>query len=215
MHALSRITEPAHGRGAATHLGLEAGGEATDPRDALTQTLFAANLVAGTLSADPALPAAAREQAHTLARLVRGALGQTRLLVFDRPPGFGDRDAATPTLAERLHDAAAALAAHAGGEVRVHADEAQPPASLRDELCRLAQAALAQVVRSAAAEAVHLRWQVGVAHAGPAAPRCGRLSVSGGGGDERIEIELRWHDPPKERSDKAAQATHERERAGG
>ncbi|MFO1288403.1 MAG: hypothetical protein U1F49_18970 [Rubrivivax sp.] len=153
MHAVSRIAEaPADERGAAAAMAAAAAArsEAADPRDALTQTLFAANLVAGTLSADPALPESAREQACTLARLVRGALGQTRLLVFDRPPGCDGsegNDTPAPTFAQRLHDAAAALAACAGREVRVQAEEgaeSEPPPALASELCRLVQAALAQ-----------------------------------------------------------------------
>lgn len=222
MHAVSRIAEPpAEDRGAAAAMAPAARDEAADPRDALTQTLFAANLVAGTLSADPALPEQAREQAHTLARLVRGALGQSRLLVFDRPPGFDGGCNATPTLAERLQDAAAALAARSGREVRVQADEAEPPQALRSELLRLAQAALAQaeqaqpVAMDRTADPVHLRWRVGVAHAGPAAPKVGCLTLCGGDAGPQVEIELRWHDQPKQARNRASRAAGQRKGAGG
>ncbi|MBL8286406.1 MAG: hypothetical protein JNL85_00320 [Rubrivivax sp.] len=122
MHAASRNAQPpAQQRGAAAAMAPAARCEAADPRDALTQTLFAANLVAGTLSADPTLPEPAREQAQTLAGLVRSALGQTRLLAAEPPPALCRelRQLAQAALAQamqaaQLQPAADVAAAEAG-----------------------------------------------------------------------------------------------------
>jgi signal transduction histidine kinase len=127
---------------------------ARDLHDAVSQTLFAANLLAGTLARDAALPGAAREQAATLSRLNQGALAEMRMLMFELKP-----DAlATLPLAELLQQAAAALAARGGLEVQVQIDPADPPAATRVPLYRLAQEALSNVARHSGARHVHLQW---------------------------------------------------------
>ncbi|MBL8327015.1 MAG: sensor histidine kinase [Rubrivivax sp.] len=135
---------------------------ARDLHDAVSQTLFAANLLAGTLARDTTLPPAAREQAATLSRLNQGALAEMRMLMFELKP-----DAlATLPLAELLQQAASALAARGGLDVQVHLDPADPPAATRLHLYRLAQEALSNVARHSGAHHVHLGWHSPVAGQG-------------------------------------------------
>jgi signal transduction histidine kinase len=135
---------------------------ARDLHDAVSQTLFAANLVAGTLIKDTGLPDAARAQAETLSRLNQGALAEMRMLMFElRPDAL-----ATLPLAELLQQAAAALAARGGLDVQVNIDPVDPPLATRVQLYRLAQEALSNVARHSAASHVHLQWRSRVAGRG-------------------------------------------------
>ena len=135
---------------------------ARDLHDAVSQTLFAANLVAGTLTKDPALPEASRAQAETLSRLNQGALAEMRMLMFElRPDAL-----ATLPLAELLQQAATALAARGGLEVQVQIDPVDPPVAARVHLYRLAQEALSNVARHSGARHVHLQWRADVAGRG-------------------------------------------------
>lgn len=135
---------------------------ARDLHDAVSQTLFAANLLAGTLARDATLPEAAREQAATLSRLSQGALAEMRMLMFElRPDAL-----ATLPLAELLQQAAAALAARGGLEVQVSIEPVDPPPAVRVHLYRLAQEALSNVARHSGARHVHLRWHSAVAGRG-------------------------------------------------
>lgn len=135
---------------------------ARDLHDAVSQTLFAANLLAGTLARDAALPEAAREQAVTLSRLNQGALAEMRMLMFELKPDA----VATLPLAELLQQSAAALAARGGLEVQVHIDPTEPPPAVRVPLYRLAQEALSNVARHSGAHLVHLQWRSPVAGRG-------------------------------------------------
>ena len=147
---------------------------ARDLHDAVSQTLFAANLVAGTLNKDEALPEAARVQAQTLLRLNQGALAEMRMLMFELRP---DALAALP-LAELLQQAATALAARGEIEVLTQIDPVDPPVPVRIELYRLTQEALSNIARHSTARHVHLQWRVGVAGDGAAhGQRGGRLTV--------------------------------------
>jgi signal transduction histidine kinase len=138
--------------------------------DAITQALFAANLVAGTLHNDPALPAAVRAQARTLAQLNQGALAGMRMLMFElRPEALS-----ALSLRDLLQQVGAALSARGEIDVQVHVDPLDPPPELRIELYRVAQEALSNVVRHSTARNVHLRWQAGVT---AAMPSSGRLTV--------------------------------------
>jgi signal transduction histidine kinase len=135
---------------------------ARDLHDAVSQTLFAANLLAGTLARDTALPEAAREQAAMLSRLNQGALAEMRMLMFElRPDAL-----ATLPLAELLQQAAAALAARGGLQVQVNIDPTDPPPAVRVPLYRLAQEALSNVARHSGARHVHLQWRSSVAGRG-------------------------------------------------
>lgn len=143
---------------------------ARDLHDAVSQTLFAANLIAGTLHKNPALPDALRGQSETLLRLNQGALAEMRMLMFELRP---DALASLP-LADLLQQAATALAARGEIDVQVQVDPVDPPLPMRIELYRMAQEALSNVARHSSARQVHIQWQVDVAH--PDAPS-GRLVV--------------------------------------
>jgi len=148
---------------------------ARDLHDAVSQTLFAANLVAGTLNKDPELPAGARAQAGTLQRLNHGALAEMRMLMFELRP---DALAALP-LAELLQQAAAALAARGEIEMQVQVDAVDPPPQVRIELYRIAQEALSNIARHSGAHEVQVRWRVqgSSAAAAPRGEQTGRLVI--------------------------------------
>jgi signal transduction histidine kinase len=134
---------------------------ARDLHDAVSQTLFAANLVAGALNKEEALPQGARAQAQTLQRLNQGALAEMRMLMFElRPDAL-----ATLPLVELLQQAATALAARGEIEVQAAVDPIDPPQAMRTELYRIAQEALSNVARHSGAHHVHLDWRAGVAQA--------------------------------------------------
>jgi signal transduction histidine kinase len=167
---------------------------ARDLHDAVSQTLFAANLLAGTLIKDPALPAEARAQVQTLQRLNQGALAEMRMLMFElRPDAL-----ATLPLSELLQQAAAALAARGEIEVQTLIDPVDPPVPMRIELYRVAQETLSNVARHSAARHVHLEWKVSVADAatadGSEARRYGgRLRVRDDGRGFQIDAEHPGH----------------------
>ncbi len=140
---------------------------ARDLHDAVSQTLFAANLVAGTLNKDDTLPAAARAQAQTLSRLNQGALAEMRMLMFElRPDAL-----VTLPFSELLLQAATALAARGELEVQTLIDAIEPPVAMRIELYRLVQEALSNIARHSTARHVHVQWRGGVAVQGEAAGR--------------------------------------------
>jgi signal transduction histidine kinase len=129
---------------------------ARDLHDAVSQTLFAANVLAGTLgrnTADEAIQA----QAATLEKLNQGALAEMRLLLFElRPEAFeGVR------MAELLGHAIDAFECRSDTQVHALLDAADPlPAPTRIHLYRIAQEALSNVARHSAAAQVWLAWTV-------------------------------------------------------
>lgn len=133
-----------------------------DLHDAVSQTLFAANLLAGTLvrtaERDPPPSAASiRAQVQALEKLNRGALAEMRLLMFElRPDALRELP-----LADLLQQALEALGAR--GEVVVESsldrDDGLAPEA-RIELYRIAQEALSNVARHSGATRAELRWQV-------------------------------------------------------
>lgn len=140
---------------------------ARDLHDAVSQTLFAANILAGTLSRDEALPEAARTQIATLEKLNRSALAEMRMMLFElRPDALeGVR------LPELLQHATEALAGR--GDVQVNtaiSAEPGPPAATRTELYRIAQEALSNIGRHSGARNVHVGWSID-------APGQGRLHI--------------------------------------
>ncbi len=130
---------------------------ARDLHDAVSQTLFAANLLAGTLSRAEGLDEAARGQVQTLERLNRSALAEMRMMLFElRPDALeGVR------LPELLQHAVDALAGRGGVEISTeYAADAGPPAAQRIELYRIAQEALSNISRHSGASHVHVGWTV-------------------------------------------------------
>ena len=133
---------------------------ARDLHDAVSQTLFAATVVAGTLAAmlerDPPAPAAGlAAQARSMQKLNRGALSEMRLLMMELRP---DALEATP-LAELLQHACEALA---GSTVMVvehqlaRGDKMAP--EVRVQLYRIAQEALSNISKHSGAGNVMVAW---------------------------------------------------------
>jgi signal transduction histidine kinase len=140
---------------------------ARDLHDAVSQTLFAANILAGTLSRDEALPEAARGQVLTLEKLNRSALAEMRMMLFELRPDALE----TVRLPELLQHAIEALAGR--GDVTVDtaiSAEPGPPPALRTELYRIAQEALSNIGRHSGARHVHVGWSID-------APGSGRLHI--------------------------------------
>jgi signal transduction histidine kinase len=130
---------------------------ARELHDALSQTLFAANILAGTLSRDETLNEATRGQVQTLERLNRSALAEVRMMLFELHPDTLD----SARLADLLQHAVDALAGRGG--VRVTTDittDAGPPVRQRVQIYRIAQEALANVSRHSGAHHVHVGWSV-------------------------------------------------------
>jgi len=135
---------------------------ARDLHDAVSQSLFAANLIAGTLAktlghaAPPSLENI-QEQAQTLEKLNQAALAEMRLLMFELRP---DALQNTP-LAELFTHAAAVLACR--GEVVVEkslANHDDFDVATRTHLFRIAQEALANISKHSGATQAWLEWAV-------------------------------------------------------
>ncbi|MFN0186258.1 MAG: GAF domain-containing sensor histidine kinase [Aquabacterium sp.] len=131
---------------------------ARDLHDAVSQTLFAAQMVAGTLvrigqrdGADWA------RQAVLLERLSRGALAEMRLLMYELKPDALEQ---TP-LAELLQLAVEALQCR--GDLQLQASLAPAddlPVLVRQHLYRMAQEALSNIARHSRARQASVLWQV-------------------------------------------------------
>lgn len=144
---------------------------ARDLHDAVSQTLFAANILAGTLSRDEQLSEAARGQVATLERLNRSALAEMRMMLFELRPDALE----SVRLPELLQHAVEALQGRGGVEVTTEiAAEPAPPARLRVEVYRIAQEALSNIGRHSGASHVHVGWTV-------AAGGRGRLHIADDG----------------------------------
>jgi signal transduction histidine kinase len=137
---------------------------ARDLHDAVSQTLFAANLLAGTLARDGQLSEAARGQVQTLERLNRSALAEMRMMLFELRPDALD----SVRLPELLQHAIEALSGRGGVEVTVEiAAEPAPPTPVRMEVYRIAQEALSNIGRHSGASHVHVGWTVTAGHVTP------------------------------------------------
>jgi signal transduction histidine kinase len=130
---------------------------ARDLHDAVSQTLFAANLLAGTLARDDALSEAARGQVRTLERLNRSALAEMRMMLFELRPDALD----SVRLPDLLQHAIEALAGRGGVELTTEiAADNGPPSKQRVEIYRIAQEALSNIGRHSGARHVHVGWSV-------------------------------------------------------
>lgn len=129
---------------------------ARDLHDAVSQTLFASQLLAGTMSRAEGASAAWREQAVALEKLNRSALAELRMMLFELRPealhGVG--------LAELLQHAVEALAGRGEVEVVASIDSRNPPQAMRIELYRVAQEALSNVGRHSGASHAQVSWSV-------------------------------------------------------
>lgn len=136
---------------------------ARDLHDAVSQTLFAANVVAGTLAQtarraadDPMAREVLSDQSITLERLNRGALSEMRLLMFELRPDAMEQ----APLRDLLVHAIEALRSRADLEVAqdLQGDGELPPAE-RIQVYRMAQEAFSNIARHSAARHVTVRWR--------------------------------------------------------
>jgi signal transduction histidine kinase len=130
---------------------------ARELHDACSQTLFAANLAAGTLSRALGTQDPARQQVQILERLNRSALAEMRMLMFElRPDAFeGTR------LCDLLQQAVEALAGR--GEIEVGTDLCNAdvlPTARRVQVYRIAQEALSNIARHSAARNAQVSWRL-------------------------------------------------------
>ena len=149
---------------------------ARDLHDAVSQTLFASNVIAGTLAQQAAKgvaldPARLQAQAASLERLNRGALAEMRMLLFELRPDALEHQ----PLADLLRHPIESLSCR--GDMQVLADLA-PSDSLapaaRVHLYRIAQEALSNIGRHSGASRVQVSWL-------PAAPGGALLSITDNG----------------------------------
>lgn len=152
---------------------------ARDLHDAVSQTLFAANVIAGTLGRlasrlvemDPNATAL-QQQAEALERLNKGALSEMRLLMFELRP---DALQHLP-LAELLQHAIDALASRGTIEVSHRlAREDRLSSATRIQIYRIAQEALSNIARHSGASHAMVEWTV------PEQGRGGRLRIADDG----------------------------------
>lgn len=135
--------------------------------DAVTQTLFAANLLAGTLARGDGLNESARGQVQTLERLNRSALAEMRMMLFELQPEALD----SVRLTDLLQHAVEALAGRGGVTVTTDiSTEPGPPPSQRAEVYRIAQEALCNIGRHSGASHAHVAWTI-------PSPGCGLLRI--------------------------------------
>lgn len=154
---------------------------ARELHDAVSQTLFAANMVASTVlrrleaAAPDSAAAALRHELQTLERLNRGALAEMRLLMFELRPDAMEHAALADLLQHGIE------AARCRGELNVQArldrHDGLPPAT-RIQVYRIAQEALSNLVRHSRASEALVEWRV---HASGVATL--RIADDGGGFD--------------------------------
>lgn len=136
---------------------------ARDLHDAVSQTLFASNVIAGTLAKQAAKgmaidPAQLQAQAENLERLNRGALAEMRMLLFELRPDALEH----LPLADLLRHPIESLACR--GDMQVLADKAASDSlapATRVQLYRIAQEALSNIGRHSGASRVQVSWLPG------------------------------------------------------
>ena len=132
---------------------------ARDLHDAVSQTLFASNVVAGTMAraAKRDGNVALRKQTEALERLNRGALAEMRMLMYElRPDALAD----TP-LSELLQLAIEALVCR--GDIQIDTTLSKDdhlPVATRLQLYRIAQEALSNIGKHSEAKYAVVQWQV-------------------------------------------------------
>lgn len=123
--------------------------------DAVSQTLFAANLLAGALARSADHHEVVRAQARVLERLHRSALAEMRMMLFELQP----EALANVRMAELLQQAVDVLVGRGGVQVSTDINDASPlPTHQRIEVYRIAQAVLSNIARHSGASHAHLQW---------------------------------------------------------
>ena len=153
---------------------------ARDLHDAVSQTLFAANVLAGTLAGTlerepPPERQGVLDQVRALERLSRGALAEMRLLMLELRPDAMQ----AMSVADLLQQAIEAVGCR--GEVTIAQALAREDAlapGQRVHLYRIAQEALANIARHSGAEHVEIEWTTG-----PGARATLRIADDGAGFD--------------------------------
>jgi len=137
----------------------ERGRLARDLHDAVSQTLFSASLIAEVL---PKLwkrsPEIAAQKLDELRQMTRGALSEMRALLLElRPAALDEMD-----LAELIRSLANAFTARARLPVNLTVEgQADPPADVKAVFYRVAQEALNNIIKHAAASQVSITLQCG------------------------------------------------------
>jgi PAS domain S-box-containing protein len=157
IRARERLERDLRRQAAELAAGEERAHLARELHDSVTQALFSMTLV--TRSIDLLLdrdPAAARTRLETLAELQKDALAEMRALIFELRPASLE----TEGLVRALRTHCAAVEGRAGLGIVIEADEEaweqRLPAELESALFRIAQEALNNVVKHAAATHVHI-----------------------------------------------------------
>jgi signal transduction histidine kinase len=131
---------------------------ARDLHDAVSQTLFAAHMIASTLLQRAQRTEGAQawcESADTLERLTRGALAELRLLMFELRPDALDG----ARLPELLRQAAETLAARSDCAIAFEIDDAlDVTPKARTQVYRIAQEALSNAARHSQAQRVEVKF---------------------------------------------------------
>lgn len=123
--------------------------------DAVSQTLFAANLLAGALARSTDSAEVVRAQAKVLERLNRSALAEMRMMLFELQP----EALASVRMPELLQQAVDVLVGRGGVAVTTDINDAAPlPTRERTEVYRIAQAALSNIARHSGASHAHVQW---------------------------------------------------------
>lgn len=123
--------------------------------DAVSQTLFAANLLAGALARSTDTIEVMRAQAQVLERLNRSALAEMRMMLFELQP----EALARMRMPELLQQAIDVLVGRGGVHVSTDINDAAPlPTNQRVEAYRITQAALSNIARHSGARHAHLQW---------------------------------------------------------
>ncbi len=179
---------------------------ARDLHDAVSQTLFAANVIAGTLGRlaarlqedglDATAATALQQQAAALERLNKGALSEMRLLMYELRP---DALQHLP-LAELLQHAIDALASRGTIEVSQRlAREDRLPSATRVQLYRIAQEALSNIARHSGASHAIVEWTV------PEQGHGGRLRIADDGHGFDITVSPPGHFGLRNMTERAAE----------
>jgi len=149
---------------------------ARDLHDAVSQTLFAANVIAGTLAVQAERGGAIdtdklHSQAQMLARLIQGALAEMRMLMFElRPDALQDA-----RLGDLLKHVIDALRCRGEFVVEQRVASSDPlSGAVRAQVYRIAQEAISNAARHSGASQVTIEWSV-------EAPRCAVLRVADNG----------------------------------
>jgi len=130
---------------------------ARELHDAVSQTLFAANLLAGALAQASGVDPDTREQARVLERLNRSALAEMRMMLFELRPDALE----SVRLPELLQQVVEALSGRGGVHIDTQIEERHPvPATVRVGVYRIAQSALSNIGRHSGAGQVRMQWQV-------------------------------------------------------